>query len=649
MRIGGRFGTALATAAAIIGVGAGGAAAQTDCAEPCFQRSTPGTLVIVVPAGATHMHVDAIGGRGGTGWAGGLTLPGGAGGFGARVQGTIPVTPGQTFYAIVGDNGRSGEVVPGQPTGGGGANGGGNGGTPTTAGDGSAGGGGGATDLRTSLTGTLGGPEDPRILVAGGGGGGGASGLLNLAAAGGAHGQEGAGGDAGPMYTFLVGGGGKPGTASAGGAGGAAGDGLDPGTAGGAGSAGFGGHAAVTTYGVTAGGGGGGGWYGGGAGGSGGAAEVGVGSGGGGGGGSSYTDPVLVQDPSVTTDATGQPRITVTFTIDEEEPDDTTAPVVTLTSPVDGATFASWSEVTFEGVAGLLEGDLDTVHVQLFDGPVTSGTPRGTYGQPVDAQTGAFSVTTLFDLGPGVFTARALQEDAAGNTGSSAPVTFTIGQVTPPAGSYDEVVLGDDPVGYWRLGESSGTTLTDSSPNANHGIYQGGFTLGQTGAIPGNTATLFNGTNGLGRINDSDSLDTGDTFTAEAWIKRTNATKAHQLFLKGSAGMQITIMGGNGQVFLRKPNVTTIARSDGGVPADGQWHHVVATMDGPGTAKIYIDGAPDTVGVSNVHTPADSTTPLFLGGTATTPHTLDELALYDKALTPEQVAAHHAAATATNP
>ena len=52
------------------------------------------------------------------------------------------------------------------------------------------------------------------------------------------------------------------------------------------------------------------------------------------------------------------------------------------------------------------------------------------------------------------------------------------------------------------------------------------------------------------------------------------------------------------QVWLRKAGVSTVARSATGVPADGAYHHVVATKDGPNSAVIYIDGFQSTVAVS---------------------------------------------------
>jgi len=57
--------------------------------------------------------------------------------------------------------------------------------------------------------------------------------------------------------------------------------------------------------------------------------------------------------------------------------------------------------------------------------------------------------------------------------------------------AYADVVQALSPVGYWRLGESSGTTATDSSGNGYDGAYVSGFTLGVTGLLTGDADTAL--------------------------------------------------------------------------------------------------------------------------------------------------------------
>lgn len=234
----------------------------------------------VVPDGITSITVVAIGAPGGAGSGGA------AGGIGARVEGTLSVTPGTTLYVEVGAAGFTGTVS----TGGlGGFNGGAAGGGSGAGG----GGGGGASDLRT-ISRTVDGTLDSRLLVAAGGGGGGGSPLGGAGGIAGGNGANSLGGGASQ--------GGFAGTASAGGNGGFLGVGGLSGINGVLGTGGAGAPGPGQT-----GGGGGGGLYGGGGGGS----STSAGGGGGGGGSSSSGSAT---NASIGPAATTVPSITITYT-----------------------------------------------------------------------------------------------------------------------------------------------------------------------------------------------------------------------------------------------------------------------------------------------------------------------------------------------
>jgi major membrane immunogen (membrane-anchored lipoprotein) len=109
----------------------------------------------------------------------------------------------------------------------------------------------------------------------------------------------------------------------------------------------------------------------------------------------------------------------VTFVID------TIAPVVSINAPT---TPTSDSTPTLNGGAGALAGDLATVTVTVHKG--------STLGGPVveeasaGAIAGAWSHTTA-GLEDGTYTVEAAQQDAAGNTGVSSPVSFTVDTEAP--------------------------------------------------------------------------------------------------------------------------------------------------------------------------------------------------------------------------
>jgi hypothetical protein len=298
-----------------------------------------GEQTYTVPPGVTKLEVVAIGGGGGD-------TPGAAqGGDAAEVTGILNVTPGQTLYVEVGGNGNDADIGAGA----GGFNGGGDGGGGS--------GGGGASDIRTLPLASELEPTDSRLIVAAGGGGAGGTGGDN----------PGNGGDAGAAGEISEGGweGGGAGTQTTGGLGGegclAGYDGED----GGLGQGGAGGNG-----GGPPGGGGGGGFYGGG--GGGGACTT---AGGGGGGGSSLVP------------AGGQ--VTIASCCIEPQVRITVAPVISIASPADGASFVQGQVVNASYSCTLPEG----APVKTCAGPAANGAPidtstAGSHSFTVNAEDG---------------------------------------------------------------------------------------------------------------------------------------------------------------------------------------------------------------------------------------------------------------------
>ena len=220
---------------------------DTDQTIPYSQN----LVILIAPAGATALKVQAVGGSGGSDGANDQV-----GGLGAVVNATIPVTGTNQQFAV----GVGGQGASGQSSGGWGA-GPESGGSGSGTGNGGSGGGGAATVIQMWDPNTQGGQV---LIAAAGGGGAGSDGA----------GTGGAGGNAGQNPSpGATGGGGQPG------AGGPAGTPL---------GAPIGQNGNQAQNAVAFGGGGGGGF----GGGNGGTSSQ-YGGGGGGGAGMSYTDPSL--------------------------------------------------------------------------------------------------------------------------------------------------------------------------------------------------------------------------------------------------------------------------------------------------------------------------------------------------------------------
>jgi Bacterial Ig-like domain len=136
---------------------------------------------------------------------------------------------------------------------------------------------------------------------------------------------------------------------------------------------------------------------------------------------------------------------------------DWVAPAVTLTTPADGS-YSKTTSVTLSGAAGSASGDATTVTLTVYSGTAASGTPVLTRSVTRSAAAWSTSVTTL---GEGTYTAVAAQADGAGNTGTSAPHTFTIDTTAPTRVSLS-AVNGTGTPGHLDTGDV--VTYTFSEP-----------------------------------------------------------------------------------------------------------------------------------------------------------------------------------------
>ena len=164
-----------------------------------------------------------------------------------------------------------------------------------------------------------------------------------------------------------------------------------------------------------------------------------------------------------------------------------------------------------------------------------------------------------------------------------------------------QAVLDDGPVGYWRLGEASGTNANDETANNKDGTYNGSPPLGAAGAVgDGDTAvTIAVGDN----VNMGDEFDFANTvsFTFEAWIYPTTIdTTYHRIVSKkdpndpnGSQGWVIwlhDLAPGYQLGFQRYLDCANQAVLVSNVEIElNEWSHLMATFDGT-DMKLYLNG-----------------------------------------------------------
>ena len=206
-------------------------------------------------------------------------------------------------------------------------------------------------------------------------------------------------------------------------------------------------------------------------------------------------------------------------------------------------------------------------------------------------------------------------------------------------------------VGYWRLGESSGATAFSETQYGN-ADYIGAVTP-TAGAIgDGTTGVVATPANCTVACRDTVNFEFGDVVTCEAWINRNNTAPGSfgGIMAKAGGAYYLRLNQTTGQIEFAKQGTVSIVGSTQNVPLTG-WHHVVATKNGS-TTKLYLDGVDVTGTVAN-QTLANNGAFLFFGsrndsnfgGAEPFSGFLDEIAVYNVAITAATVAAHYAAAS----
>ena len=201
-------------------------------------------------------------------------------------------------------------------------------------------------------------------------------------------------------------------------------------------------------------------------------------------------------------------------------------------------------------------------------------------------------------------------------------------------------------VGYWRLGELSGTTAVDAK-GTSPGTYAGGYTLGVGGAIAGDgdSAVALDGSTGKVSVPSTAALNVGDLFSVEAWVKRrVIGTAANQVVASKQNGSWVLMFEPGNRLVLRRSNVANVVSSTTVLTDTTGWHHVAVTKSAA-AVHLYIDGQDVTGTVAN-QTMADNTSALAIGQSANVAYlqgSVDEVALYADALAPATIAQHYQA------
>ena len=236
-----------------------------------------------------------------------------------------------------------------------------------------------------------------------------------------------------------------------------------------------------------------------------------------------------------------------------------------------------------------------------------------------------------------------------------------------PGTPYETLILGANPVGYWRLGEGLPTYAATNlgwAGNRADGAFFDGTTPGNAGVVAGDTALKFNGASKLEIPHHS--AFASPQFTAESWFNETSGSSVSAYGAPFSARDDYPTGASRGFILYRNPSGAnyqfwtgtggawhTIA---GGSPSQGAWHHLVGTFDGT-LKSLYLDGVLVGLSTGSVGYQPNTQRHLNLGAGANESYAgnfffnglVDEVAFYTNALPAQRIIAHYKTATGSDP
>lgn len=200
--------------------------------------------------------------------------------------------------------------------------------------------------------------------------------------------------------------------------------------------------------------------------------------------------------------------------------------------------------------------------------------------------------------------------------------------------SYEDAVLAADPLMYWQFDDAECGTppCTAEDTQGTLDLSNSYPTMSQAGPILGGSALGWPSGNSSAHSGTVTGLATPQNLTMEFWVKSDSTGPKirwglHTFFAGPMFGSVFYFMGGN-----RSPG------NGGPLPAN-EWGHVVVTVSGT-QLRTYYNGdlhldqtAPGVLQVSANTTVEIEATPGYSG--------LDELALYDRALTEQEILEHY--------
>lgn len=271
----------------------------------------------------------------------------------------------------------------------------------------------------------------------------------------------------------------------------------------------------------------------------------------------------------------------------------------------------------------------------------------------LNAATGQFTIAVTNASSPDqVYRARFTNPGYVPGTTTLGP-TRGSGGGTDEVGRYDNLVVSElkpamaqtpwtaaiaqsDPLHWYRMNEVNSAIAVDWGRAALHGVYQNGTLRGQAGMPEtADLAARFDGVNDQVWLG---AADLGGPWSAEFILRHMGIEDAGSLLRSAGYALRLDQWQNTGRVGYTAFGVADYLVNPAVYAPLDRWAHLAFVADPTNGVQVYLNGFWAGANPNYIPLPRD-----VLGGGDTANFFLDEVVLYDRAITPQEIIAHASA------
>lgn len=256
-----------------------------------------------------------------------------------------------------------------------------------------------------------------------------------------------------------------------------------------------------------------------------------------------------------------------------------------------GITYGKWHHIA----VAYDDSDPNNDPIIYLDGSIIATSDSNSTGTAVDDSAANFTIGNS-NAGDRTFDGAIDDTRLYNRALSASEISELYNAGTPP------ITYIGDIAGHWKLDETSGSTIADSSGNSLNGTWSDGVNADvaeETVAAPVTTGLHFDGSNDVINIPDpgaGSALDAepGSALTLAAWVYADTLSGYNNIITKGGSNYMMQVQGNKLILSYYGGGAWHDYASTGSVITTGQWHHVAITEDNLGSAggvKLYVDGS----------------------------------------------------------